>query len=123
MRLKLIWAEARGRAIGRSGRMPWHLPEDLAHFQRLTFGAPVIMGRRTWESLPRGSRPLSGRTNVVVSRNRDFFGSGAETAIGLQAALAHLVVAGTSRWTTNTSKLCTLTAARHSASHISRRGR
>ncbi len=69
--LKAIWAQARdssGRpVIGRLGTMPWHLPEDLAHFQQLTSGHAVIMGRRTWESLPAHARPLPGRVNIVVT--------------------------------------------------------
>ncbi|MBD8079022.1 dihydrofolate reductase [Cellulosimicrobium arenosum] len=70
--LGLIWAQARDGAgrpvIGAGGAMPWHLPEDLAHFKRVTSGHPVVMGRRTWESLPPRFRPLPGRTNVVVTR-------------------------------------------------------
>lgn len=69
--VKAIWAQARdeaGRAvIGREGDMPWHLPEDLARFQSLTRGHAVIMGRRTWESLPARFRPLPGRVNIVVT--------------------------------------------------------
>ncbi|WP_062384802.1 dihydrofolate reductase [Demequina iriomotensis] len=69
--IKAIWAQARdvsGRpVIGLDGTMPWHLPEDLAHFQALTRGHAVIMGRRTWESLPPRFRPLPGRVNVVVT--------------------------------------------------------
>ncbi|MEG3614359.1 dihydrofolate reductase [Isoptericola haloaureus] len=68
----LIWAQARdaaGRAvIGADGGIPWHVPEDFAHFQRTTAGHPVVMGRRTWESLPERVRPLPRRTNVVVTR-------------------------------------------------------
>ncbi|WP_402467236.1 dihydrofolate reductase [Isoptericola aurantiacus] len=68
----LIWAQARdaaGRAvIGADGGIPWHVPEDFAHFQRTTAGHPVVMGRRTWESLPDRVRPLPRRTNVVVTR-------------------------------------------------------
>ena len=68
----LVWAQARDAAgrpvIGAGGTMPWHLPEDLAHFKRLTSGHPVVMGRRTWDSLPPRFRPLPGRTNVVVTR-------------------------------------------------------
>ncbi len=71
MTLKAIWAQARtaeGRpVIGRDGDMPWNLPEDLAHFQRLTRGHAVIMGRRTWESLPAKFRPLPDRVNIVVT--------------------------------------------------------
>ena len=65
----MIWAQTPDRVIGRDGTMPWHVPEDLAHFRRLTQGYPVIMGRRTWESFPTAFRPLPGRTNNVVSRS------------------------------------------------------
>jgi dihydrofolate reductase len=71
MQVNLIWAQARdaqGRpVIGKDGRMPWHLPEDLAHFKRTTLGHPVIMGRKTWDSLPPKFRPLPGRANLVIS--------------------------------------------------------
>ncbi|HET8896891.1 MAG TPA: dihydrofolate reductase, partial [Protaetiibacter sp.] len=66
-RIGLIWAEAHHAVIGAGGAMPWHLPEDLAHFKELTTGHPVIMGRRTWQSLPDRFRPLPGRRNVVVT--------------------------------------------------------
>lgn len=87
MRLGMIWAEARGGAIGRGGVMPWHLPEDLAHFRRETTGAPVIMGRRTWESLPERFRPLPGRENVVVSRDPHGEAPGATVVASLESAL------------------------------------
>ncbi|KUF08184.1 dihydrofolate reductase [Leucobacter sp. G161] len=90
MVLGMIWAEARGGAIGRNGDMPWHLPEDLAHFKRSTLGAPVIMGRRTWESLPERFRPLPGRANVVVTRDPEYAAAGATTALSLDAALETL---------------------------------
>jgi dihydrofolate reductase len=67
-RLHLIYARARNGVIGRGGAMPWHLPEDLAHFKQVTMGASVIMGRKTWESLPPRFRPLPGRRNIVISR-------------------------------------------------------
>ena len=60
----LIWAQSRNGVIGANGSIPWSLPEDLAHFRRVTFGATVVMGRRTWQSLP---APLAGRTVIVVS--------------------------------------------------------
>lgn len=63
--LSIIVAFADDQAIGLSGSMPWHLPEDLKHFKEVTMGQPVIMGRRTWESLPK--RPLPGRVNIVVT--------------------------------------------------------
>ena len=71
MQINLIWAQARDAlnrpVIGMKGQMPWHLPEDLAHFKRTTLGAPVIMGRKTWDSLPPKFRPLPGRMNVAIS--------------------------------------------------------
>lgn len=67
--------------------MPWHLPEDLAHFKRTTFGAPVIMGRRTWESLPERFRPLPGRENLVITRDGEYDAPGAVVLTSLQAAL------------------------------------
>lgn len=69
MILSLIVAMDRNRLIGSEGGMPWHLPADLAHFKRLTFGKPVIMGRRTYESI---GRPLPGRHNIVVTGNPDY---------------------------------------------------
>jgi dihydrofolate reductase len=86
MQINLIWAEGHNRVIGLNGVMPWHLPEDLAHFKRVTLGHPVIMGRKTWESLPVRFRPLPGRMNIVISRSPDFLTSQATSA--LQAALS-----------------------------------
>ena len=68
-RLGAIWTQTDAGIIGRDGDMPWYAPEDLAHFKKVTLGAPVIMGRRTWESLPPRFRPLPGRTNIVISRS------------------------------------------------------
>ena len=68
-RLGAIWAQTDAGIIGRDGDMPWRAPEDLAHFKAVTLGAPVIMGRRTWESFPPRFRPLPGRTNIVISRS------------------------------------------------------
>ncbi|WP_036320032.1 dihydrofolate reductase [Microbacterium sp. B24] len=86
-RLGLIWAEARGGVIGKDGGMPWHVPEDLAHFRAATMGDPVIMGRRTWESFPPRFRPLPGRRNVVVTRDESWRDDGAERAASLDGAL------------------------------------
>ncbi len=58
-----------GRIIGKEGKLPWHLPEDLANFRKVTLGKPVVMGRKTFESLPEKFRPLPGRKNVVISRS------------------------------------------------------
>lgn len=88
MRINLIFARAANGVIGRDGKLPWHLPEDLAHFKRHTAGAPVIMGRKTWDSLPPRFRPLPGRRNLVVTRDPAWQAEGAERAAGLQQALA-----------------------------------
>ncbi len=69
MNIHLIWAQSRGGVIAKDGQMPWHLPEDLAHFKRCTLGQPVIMGRKTWDSLPTRFRPLPGRQNIVLTRD------------------------------------------------------
>lgn len=103
-RLGLIWAEARGRVIGRDGGMPWHVPEDLAHFKTLTAGAPVIMGRRTWESLPDRFRPLPGRRNIVVTGSAGWAERGAERAGSLDEALA-LVGDAERIWVTGGARL------------------
>ena len=87
MQLNLIWAQAHHRVIGYKGVMPWHLPEDLAHFKKLTLGHPVIMGRKTWDSLPDRFRPLPGRTNVVITRQQEWHQTGVQTAISLPNAL------------------------------------
>lgn len=73
----LIWAEAAGGVIGAEGGMPWHVPEDLAHFKEVTLGAPVVMGRKTWDSLPERFRPLAGRENIVITRQQDWIADGA----------------------------------------------
>jgi len=83
--LTLIVAYSTNRAIGRDNALPWKLPGDLAHFKRSTLGHPIIMGRKTWESL---GRPLPGRLNIVISRNPDFAATGATVVPTLQAAIA-----------------------------------
>jgi dihydrofolate reductase len=80
----MVWAQSSTGVIGRDGGMPWHLPEDLAHFSRLTKGHPVIMGRKTWESFPDKYRPLPGRTNIVITRQEgwgDTPGAGGAIAV------------------------------------------
>lgn len=84
-KIYLVAAVASNGVIGRKGQLPWHLPEDLKHFKRLTLGHPVIMGRRTWESL---GRPLPGRDNIVVTRQAGYDAPGAAVASSLEAALA-----------------------------------
>ncbi|MCC9173383.1 dihydrofolate reductase [Arthrobacter sp. zg-Y179] len=81
----MVWAQTVDGVIGRDGGMPWHLPEDMAHFKATTAGHPVIMGRRTWESFPAAYRPLPGRTNIIVSSS---------AALHAEAADSGAVVAG-----------------------------
>jgi dihydrofolate reductase len=83
----LVWAQSTSGVIGRNGDIPWHVPEDLARFKQVTVGHTVVMGRRTWDSLPARVRPLPGRRNVVLSRNTDFTADGAEVLGSLDTAL------------------------------------
>jgi dihydrofolate reductase len=87
VKVSLVAAVARGGVIGRENAIPWRIPEDLARFRELTMGHPVVMGRKTWDSLPERFRPLPGRRNVVVTRNSDWRGDGAESAGSLAEAL------------------------------------
>lgn len=84
MKLSLIAALAENGVIGRDNKLPWHLPNDLKYFRAVTIGKPVIMGRRTWESL---GRPLPGRTNIVITRQSGYEASGAKVVSTLDAAL------------------------------------
>ena len=90
MRLQVVAAVARGGVIGRDGGLPWRLPDDLARFRDLTTGHAVVMGRRTWDSLPDRFRPLPDRRNVVLTRSPSWLDDGAERAGSLEAALALL---------------------------------
>jgi len=90
VKVALIAAVARGSVIGRGGGIPWRLPEDVAHFKSLTAGHAVVMGRRTWDSLPEPFRPLPGRRNVVVTRNPQWSADGAERASSVEEALSLL---------------------------------
>ena len=83
----IIAAVAKNRVIGKDNTLIWNIPEDMAHFKALTSGQTVIMGRKTWESLPPRFRPLPGRRNIVISRQADFAAPGAELAASLEAAL------------------------------------
>ena len=83
----IIAAVARNRVIGKDNTLIWNIPEDMAHFKALTSGQTVIMGRKTWESLPPRFRPLPGRRNIVISRQADFAAPGAELANSLENAL------------------------------------
>ena len=88
MPFHLIFARARNGVIGKQGKLPWHLPEDMAHFKRTTLGCPVIMGRKTWDSLPPKFRPLPGRMNVVVTRQADWQVAGVLRADSLAHAMS-----------------------------------
>ena len=88
MEIALIYACASNGVIGKDGNMPWHLPEDLAHFKALTTGAPVIMGRKTWDSLPPRFRPLPGRSNIVITRQTDWHQNDVQRASSLREALS-----------------------------------
>ena len=83
----LIWAQSSSGVIGRGGGIPWRVPEDQARFKELTMGHTVVMGRRTWESLPAKVRPLPGRRNVVLTRQTDFLADGAVVVQSLDSAL------------------------------------
>ena len=98
MPLHLIYARAANGIIGRDNKIPWHLPEDMAHFKQLTLGCPVVMGRKTWDSLPPRFRPLPGRTNIVVTRQPGWEAEGAQRAASLQDALAQCGAAGQTVW-------------------------
>jgi dihydrofolate reductase len=87
MSISLVWAEARGGVIGEAGTIPWHVPEDLARFKALTLGSTVVMGRRTWQSLPPRFRPLTGRRNVVVTRDPSWSAEGADVVHSLDEIL------------------------------------
>lgn len=92
--ISLIAAVASNRAIGKNNELPWHLPEDMRHFRETTRGKPVIMGRKTWESLPDAFRPLPGRQNLVVSRNPAYQAPGATLAGSLVEALRKAELSG-----------------------------
>jgi dihydrofolate reductase len=109
MKLGLIYARSRNGVIGKAGVLPWHLPEDLAHFKRTTQGAPVLMGRRTWESLPPRFRPLPGRRNVVITRDAQWQAPGAERAGTLDEALA-LCAGADTVWVTGGAEIFRLAA-------------
>ncbi|CAN7731097.1 dihydrofolate reductase [Pseudorhodoferax sp. LjRoot39] len=85
--LHLIWAQAANGVIGRNNTLPWRLPEDMAHFKATTMGCPVVMGRKTWDSLPPRFRPLPGRINIVLTRRADWQADGALRAASLEEAL------------------------------------
>lgn len=84
-KLRLVVAYSSNRCIGKDNDMPWHLPKDLAHFKAATMGMPIIMGRKTWDSI---GRPLPGRPNLIITRNTDFQATGADVYSCLESAIA-----------------------------------
>jgi len=86
MRISAVVAVSENDVIGRDGGLPWHVSSDLKLFREITLGKPIIMGRRTWDSLPR--KPLPGRRNIVITRQTDFYADGAELAHSVDEALA-----------------------------------
>ncbi len=89
--ISAIWAQDRRGVIGKDGGIPWHLPNDLKHFKRVTMGKPIVMGRRTWDSI---GRPLPGRVTVVLTRQPGFRAEGVRAAGSLDEALALLEAEG-----------------------------
>lgn len=82
--LSVIVAAAQNGVIGRNNALPWHLPKDLAYFKRVTMGKPIVMGRKTFESI---GRPLPGRSNIIITRNCDFQADGVKVVTSLEEAL------------------------------------
>jgi dihydrofolate reductase len=82
--ISLIVAVAENGVIGRNGDLPWRIPADLKFFKETTMGKPIVMGRKTWQSI---GRPLPGRDNIVVTRDKDFSAPGATVVVGLEAAI------------------------------------
>jgi dihydrofolate reductase len=88
MIISLIAAMDRNRVIGVNGRLPWHLPADMGYFVQMTMGKPVIMGRKTYESIPARFRPLRGRSNIILTRDSDYAAPGCHVAHTIEQALA-----------------------------------
>ncbi|NVJ59032.1 MAG: type 3 dihydrofolate reductase [Gammaproteobacteria bacterium] len=86
-KISLICAMANNRVIGKDNAMPWHMPADLKHFKQTTMGKPIVMGRKTFESI---GRPLPGRENVVITRNKDWHSEGVTVVESIEQALEHL---------------------------------
>jgi dihydrofolate reductase len=107
MKLGLIYARARNGVIGKDNTLPWRLPEDMAHFKQLTMGCPVIMGRKTWDSLPPKFRPLPGRRNIVITRQSGWSAPGAERTGSIEEALA-LCAGEPQVWVTGGSEIYAL---------------
>ena len=85
MKLAMIWGMSRNRTIGRNNALPWHLSEDLKYFKRVTMGKPIIMGRKTWESI---GKPLPGRCNIVITRDPTYSAEGVKVVRTLEDAIS-----------------------------------
>jgi dihydrofolate reductase len=85
--ISLIAAVGRRGELGKNNQLLWHLPQDMVHFKETTRGATVVMGRKTWDSIPKKFRPLPGRRNLVISKQKDFQATGAQVVGSVQAAL------------------------------------
>ncbi|MBY0440596.1 MAG: dihydrofolate reductase [Mycobacteriaceae bacterium] len=103
MTVGLIWAQSTSGVIGRDGGIPWRLPEDQTRFKHLTMGHVVVMGRRTWESLPAKVRPLPGRRNVILTRQNRFHAVGADVINTIEQA-----VSGPETWVIGGAEIYTL---------------
>lgn len=88
--IAVVVAQAANGVIGQHGKIPWHIPADMRRFKAITMGKPCVMGRKTWDSLPK--KPLPGRTNIVLTRDGNFHGQGAVVARSLEEALARAEV-------------------------------
>ena len=84
MKISIVVAMAANRVIGKDNQLPWHLPADLKHFKQTTMGKPILMGRKTWESI---GRPLPGRTNIVITRDENYDAPGCVVVHSIEAAL------------------------------------
>ena len=87
MEVHLIWAQDSNGGIGKDGKLPWHISEDLKNFKKITNNSTIIMGRKTWDSLPEAQRPLKERVNIVMSRDTNWSAEGAETALYVGRAI------------------------------------
>jgi len=85
--ISIIAAMAKRKVLGKDNKMPWHLPAELQYFKKITLGKPIIMGRKTFESI---GKPLPGRENIVVTRQKDFIAAGVTIKHDLESAIAHV---------------------------------
>ena len=113
--IALIFAASKNNCIGKDGKLPWHLPEDMKRFRDLTMGKTVLMGRKTWESLPEKFRPLPGRNNIVITRQANYnvppgvhLHSSIESALTVHADEDIIVIGGAEIYSQTINKADTL---------------